>query len=73
MTPEQVAVCCTDGYTFSFLLHAEPDGLHIDTGYLGKFIIRPDSAYQVCQRILLLISAGRPLAELAAWELKSEK
>jgi len=68
MKPEQVAVCCTNGSTFSFLLHAEPDGLHIDTVYLGKFIIRPDSADAVCCRILELLH-GRPVIRVTEEEI----
>ena len=65
MTPEQVAVCCTDGSTFSFLLHAEPDGLHIDT-VLGRFIIRPDSVNQVCSRILEIMNEQKCQAKNTA-------
>lgn len=66
MKPEQMAVCLTDGSTLSFLLHIEPDGVHIDTVYLGKFTIRPDSVNAVCNRILEIMNEQKCQAKNTA-------
>ena len=55
MTPELMTLHLADGSTFTAEVNMEPDGLHVNAGFV-KDIIQPDSVRQVCHRLLEMIN-----------------
>jgi hypothetical protein len=55
MKPEQMTLQMTDGTQFDALVSVQDGILFIDSGFL-VFRFRPESARQVCQRILRLVN-----------------
>ena len=62
MTPEPICIDLTDGSSFSAMVHVESEKLHINLGWMfGAFVIKPESARQVCRRILDMLGPERCL------------
>lgn len=53
--PEMIVIDLTDGSHFSAMIHVESGKLHVALPWLGTFVIQPESAHQVCERILELL------------------
>ena len=62
MTPEHIVLQMTDGTQFDALVSVESGKLHMSAGgFMGlTFVIDPDSAKQVCYRILELLTEDAP-------------
>ena len=70
MTPEPICIDLTDGSSLSALAHVESGKLHINLGWLGTFVIEPESARAVCRRLLDMLGPDRCLSvhpEVGAW------
>jgi hypothetical protein len=55
MNPETMVLQMTDGTCFTALVHMESGKLHIQAGGFLSFVVEPESARQVCHRLLEMI------------------